>query len=101
MVLLSSPTMSIANSTISSDFSSYGSLRSPSGLSRSPLMNAPVGTLDVFNEDLPDTRKYAYVPSQSPPIPQMLPTKHLRVKIPVILVRDSHGVGLRQTITTR
>jgi hypothetical protein len=52
--LLPSPTVLIVNSTMMSNFSSYGSLRSPSGVSRSPLMNAPVGILDVFNEDLPN-----------------------------------------------
>lgn len=44
-VLLSSPTMSIPNSTWSSDLSSYGSLSSPSDDSRSPFTNVPFDDL--------------------------------------------------------
>jgi len=69
--LLPSPTMLIANSTMTSNFSSYGSLRCTSGLSRSPLMNAPVGTLDVFNEDLPN-------PLSTHQILESMPTNPIR-----------------------
>jgi len=47
---LSSPMILIPNSTILSDFSLYGSLLSPSGLSSSPLMNVPLELLTYLTK---------------------------------------------------
>src|SRR5882762_1730847 len=86
MVSLSSPMISNPNLTMSSDLSSY---------------ECPVGALDAFNGDLAkplSTRKIlkstnTYISSLLSYF-SMLPTKHLRLKIPVILSRNGRSLHL-------